>query len=620
MKKISNYLLICTLILFSSFSNRGVAQNTCTAQAPSQVAVGQQFEYQIMVNNQASEITPINLSDFDVLGGPMVMSRTNINIVNGKTVNVSSFSYSYVLSAKKEGTFTIPATNVKVNNKILQTNPVTIKVVKGNPRQVPNNTNNNRRQPQGSSPTFNEKDIFINASTSKTNPYVGEQVIITHKLYINSNSNAKIAPVKVEIPSQNGLWSYTLGDPNSKGQLPSEVIDGKKYLVFEIRKTAVFPQKSGEITVTPLEMSLKAYISVFQSTGDPFFDQFMGGLQSSKEIPLNIKSSSIKLNVKELPTKNQPPNFNGITGNYNIKSLLSRNKLKTNDATNLTITISGSGNIQYIDHPEINFPPEFDVSDPKITDNINTKGNNVSGTRIFEYVIIPRTEGNYTIPAPSLTFFDLQSNSYKTITGTPFTIEVEKGTGSNQSTSTGNQKNIKILGKDIRYIKTKIPKFQLIQKNNIFGTPIYYSSFIILIILFISILILRRNQIEYHSNTALLKNKRAHKVAQINLKNAYQLLNLNQKDLFFIEISRALWGYVSNKYRIPLAQLSMENVEVLLKNKGISETIILSFLETLQLCEYARFAPDDNSTIMKEMYEKALAFILKNESINKNEQ
>jgi hypothetical protein len=617
MKTLVNYLLFCTLFILSSFSNQSLAQNSCTAKAPAQVAVGENFRYEISVSNEDSKILTTDFSNFNVLSGPGTTSSFSFSNINGKTTQNTTLTFTYVLAAKKTGNFTIGPASVKVGKNTIKSNPVTIQVVQGNP-QTHQNSQGNRQQ--GNLPSFNSKDVFIKAFASKNNPYQGEQVIITHKLYIGASVNGGFRIDNINIPSQNGLWSYTLGDPNKQSAQTTEVVEGKRYSVFEIRKTAVFPQKTGEITVTPMEMKFMGRVIYTQKTGDPFFDQFYGGTQRAQDYTLDIKSNSIKLNIKELPKANQPENFTGITGSYSIKSLLSRDKLKANDATNLTITISGSGNLQYIDNPGITFPEGMDVSEPKITDNINTKGNSVSGSRIFEYVIIPRNEGSFTIPAPLLTFFNIQNNTYKTITGNSFKLTVEKGNGDNQLTASGNQKNIKFLGKEIRFIKSTKPKFKAVEDTHFFGSPFYYSFFVVFSILFILILIIRKNQIEYHSNSALIQNKRAHKVACKNLKNAQKLLQLNQKDPFYIEISRALWGYVSHKYQIPLAQLSIENIENKLKTKGISDSTIHSFIETLQLCEYARFAPDDNAQMMHEMYEKALQFILKNESIHKKEQ
>lgn len=612
MKKLSNYLLFTCLYLFSGFLNPINAQTTCVATAPSQVRVGQPFNYTVTLNEKASQISSINFNGFNVLNGPNTGYSSSLSSVNGRTTQTTSYTYSYTLSAKGEGTYTIPPSTFKVNNTTIKSNAVTINIIKGEPQ------NQNRRGNQQNVSKFNEKDVFIRASATKTNPYIGEQVIITHKLYIGPSVNGGYRVDNINIPSQSGLWSYTLGDPKANTAQTTEVIDGKRFIVYEIRKTAVFPQKAGEITVTPMEMKFVARVVTQQSSGDPFFDQFFGN-QSARDYELNLNSNKVILNVKPLPISSQPDNFSGLTGNFTIKALISRDQLKTNDATNLTITVSGTGNIQHIESLNIDFPSGLDVSDPKITDNINTKGTTISGTRIFEYVIIPRNVGSFTIPAATFSYFDLTSNSFKTISSESFSIKVEKGTGDNSVyTNSSNQKNIKILGNDIRYIKTNKSELKPKLLVPFFGSTLYFTLILIPILMGIILIIIRRKQIEYYSNIALVKNKRAHKLAQKRLINGLKLLKTNHIDLFYIEISRALWGYLSDKYHIPLSQLSLENVENILTEKGIANEIVQQFIETLQQCEYARFAPGDKTLLMNEMYQKALDFILYNESVVNN--
>jgi hypothetical protein len=300
-------------------------------------------------------------------------------------------------------------------------------------------------------------------------------------------------------------------------------------------------------------------------------------------------------------------------GNFTLSSSLSRAQLKANDATNLTVTISGTGNLQHIDALDIEFPADFDVAEPRVTDNINTKGNSVTGSRIFEYVIIPRNEGNFTIPKATFSFFDPQSNTYKTIATQEFSLQIEKGSGQTAVTTTSLQKDIKVLGNDIRFIRTS--HFNLKPVGAVFfGSLQYYAALLLPILLLFIFIIIWRKQIETRSNVALMRHKKASKVARKSLKTARKLLEEKNKELFYIEISRALWGYLSDKYHIPVSQLSMENVVAKLNQLSISAQIIENFVETLQQCEFARFAPGDSSEIMQEMYQRAAEFILRNET------
>jgi hypothetical protein len=415
------------------------------------------------------------------------------------------------------------------------------------------------------------------------------------------------------MPTQSGLWSYTLGDPNAENVAKVEVLNGKKYQVHEIRRTADFPQKTGEVTVTPMELDFTAGVITQQSSGDPFFDRFFGGRQNAQNYKIDIKSNAVQLNVKPLPQNNKPENFSGLAGSFTISSSLSRAQLKANDATNLTVTISGTGNLQHIDPLDIGFPLDFDVTEPRVTDNINTKGSSVTGSRIFEYVIIPRNDGTFTIPKAAFAFFDPQTNTYKTLYTQEFTLQIEKGSGQTAVSTSSLQKDIKVLGNDIRFIRTS--NFNLKPVGVLFfGSSQYYAALLLPILLLFIFILIWRKQIETRSNVALMRHKKASKVARKNLKTAKKLLVEKNKEQFYIEISRALWGYLSDKYRIPVSQLSMENVVAKLMQLNVPAQTIDNFAETLQQCEFARFAPGDSSEIMQELYQRASEFILQNET------
>lgn len=606
--------IISILLLFLLGSFNIYAQNSCVAKAPAQVAVGQSFRYTLTIDDKDAKVKNVSFPNFKLLQGPSQSTSSNISIINGQMSRSETVTYTYYLAAEKEGKFTIPSVTVATKNKQMKSNTVTIQVVTGNANSTQGQNGGRQqgqRQAQGQPPTgFNKDDVFVKAFCSKTNPYLGEQITVTYKLYSPYDGYVNSAT----LPQQANLWAYEL-EPSNKNQQPStEVINGKRYIVSEIKKTALFPQKSGEITITPMELDMTVRVITRSSTGDPFFDNFFGGMSQANDFHISVKSNSIKLNVKPLPSQDIPDNFNDVVGNFKINALLSRNKLRANDATNLTITVSGSGNIQYIDNLTLNFPPDFDVSEPIITDKINKNSNTITGSRIFEYTLIPRSAGEFTINPITFSYFDIQSKTYKSISTESFNIEVEKGENTGVTTIANNQKDIKVLDKDIRYIKTS--KLNLHKQTSpFFNTPIYHLIMLLPLLLFIILLIIWRKRTEYINNTELVKNKRALKVAKKSLNNAHKLLLENRSTEFYIEISRALWGYLSDKYHIPLSQLSIDNVEKKLSEKGITEENIQSFIQTLNQCEFARFAPSgDTSTQMKEMYDQALQSILKNES------
>ncbi len=600
-------MLILLLLLFSGFSL--TAQVTCSASAPPRVEVGQSFQYTVTLNTQPSRITGIDFAHFRVASGPQSTSSSQSTYANGQVQHTQSFSYTYILIAEKEGSFVIPGTEFVVNGDKIKSNNVTVTVVpagKGGSRQQSGNSQSTQSAP----PEVGKNDVFVRGYASKSNPYQGEQVIITYKLYISpifSGSNIN----NVNLPSQADLWSYQLGDPNSPAPRTTEVVNNKQYTVFEIRQQAVFPQKSGEIIISPMEMDFTGAIAYHAQGGGSIWDQLFGGGYRTQDYQLKLVSNSIKLNVKQLPANKVPGSFNGMVGNFNIKSSLSRNELKANDATNFTVTISGSGNIQHIEALNIAFPADFDVTDPKITDNISHTHLGVTGSRTFEYVIIPRSQGDFTIPVAEFSYFDLKSGSYKTLLTEEYQLKIEKSDGESTSATTfSNQKDIKVLDRDIRFIKTSGNAYRK-STAPFFASSWYFIFLLAPILIFILFLIIVRKQIEAKKNIILTKDKKANKVARKRLKTAHKLLTGDDTEAFYIEISKVLWGYMSDKFHIPLSQLSIETVEGRLQKKGLVQDSIQEFINTLQQCEFARFAPGDPEKLKYEMYDLTHDFITK---------
>ena len=607
MKFYSNALHLFLVFFISSLTISSYAQS-CKATAPERVAVGQNFNYSIVLDEKATQILAVALDQFSVLAGPNQSFSSSTSYINGQVTQSTTYTYSYTLQAKKTGTFTIAGAVVNVGGKKLKTNAITITV-----SDAPASAN----QPRGSSAAtpsadmhLDKNSVFVKAFISNSSPYEGEEVVVTHKIYISDQINGGYQITGVNQPTQNGFWAYTLGDPQAQPPQSVETIDGKRYTVFEIRKTALYPQKSGYLTVSPLEVDFVGRI-VYRVQTNNIWDDFFGGGQRVKDEEFKLKSNSLQLQVKKLPEANKPADFSGIVGQFDMTAKVNRSELKENEALNFTMTLTGKGNLQHIDKLQIHFPSEFDVFDPQINDNIHTTGNYVNGSRTFEYVIIPRTEGTFTLGPASFSFFDPKTKSYKTLSTDSFTIQVAKGSGeSGISTSITHQRDIKVLGNDIRFIKTEGRVFHPIQ-GAFFLTPLYFAILLLPLLIFVLFIVIWRKKIEEQRNLALHKNKRANRVAKKRLKRANKLLINKEKDAFYVEISQVLWGYMSDKFHIPLAQLSMDSVEERLKGKNIDEESIRDFLATLENCEYARFAPGDSSEMMHNLYNLSLQFITK---------
>jgi hypothetical protein len=583
------------------------------ASAPDRVSVGEQFRLTYTSNERISSIDIPKFQNFTLLSGPQTSSSSSMQIINGQMTSNSSYTWIYILQADKEGTFDIPGANMLVKGKNMRTNSLRIQV---SAAPASSNQQGGSQGQSSQSQPFNKNDFFIKAFVSNTNPYTEEQVIIHYKLYLSTQAQRYQASIR-KLPSSTGLWTYDLNDKNAQPTQTTETINGKKYHVMDLYSLAVFPQKSGKLSISPLEVQTIVQIVVQRqqrsdNPWDMFFnDPFFGGGRV-QNIELELKSDPITLHVKELP-KNKPSDFSGLVGNFSMKASLSRDKLSTDDATNYSITISGNGNIQHIEAPEITFPSDFDVHEPNIMDNIQKGANGVSGSRTFEYVIIPRNPGDFVIPLATFSYYDKTKKQYVTLKTNEIPLKVEKGKGqSGQYYSSSNKKNVQIVGTDIRYIKTTDTQLKT-KHNAFFLTPLYWLLLFLPFIGFVLFVILLRKQIENKKNMAKIKDKKASKLARKRLQKAEKYLKSGNNEQFYVEISQALWGYISDKFHIPLVELSLDTTRRKLEERQLKTELIDECMNVLNQCEYARFAPSSDITTQM-LYEMSFRFITKIEN------
>ncbi len=604
-KIIFTYIVIAVSSLLTVYAQDYQA----SASAPSHVVVGQRFNLTYTCNEKATINLP-NIQDFTLLGGPQVSSNSSIEIINGRMSRSSTYSYTYVLQAVKEGSFEIPAAVAVINGKNIRTNQVTIHVGAGNIQQNQQQTQRGQTQTPANT-QLNKEDFFIKAYASTTNPYVGEQVVVNYKLYLPAQVHRYQASIKKN-PSSIGFWTYDLSDPQAEPVQTNETVNGKQYTVIDLYSIAVFPQKSGRLTISPLEIQTIIQIPVQQQRSNDPWDMFFnnpffgGGRMQNVELP--ISSNSVSFTVKKLP-ENSPKHFSGLVGDFKLTTSLSRDVLSANDATNYKVTISGKGNIQHIETPDIVFPSDFEVQDPIITDNIQKRKQGVYGSRTFEYVIIPRNQGKFTIPAVLFSYYDKAKKRFISLESDEHKLKITKGKDSQaQLYNSSNKKNVRILGNDIRFIKTNQTNFHT--PPVFLKLPLYWIIFSLPLLLFILFVIFRRKQIKERQNISLQKDKKASKMARKRLQKAEKLLKTNNQEQFYIEISKALWGYVSDKFHIPLVELSLDTARTKLEERKLNPIYIDEFLSALNLCEYVRFAPGSDLTPQK-MYETAFEFITK---------
>ncbi|HEY4327640.1 MAG TPA: BatD family protein [Mucilaginibacter sp.] len=563
-----------------------------------EVGTGEQFQIDFSVNGNADGFTPPNFNGFQVLSGPNV--STSMTSINGSTT--MSNSYSYILTPIKEGEFTIGSATAIVSGRKLSTNAIKIKVVKGRPApqnsQVQNGPDGGVTQ---GNPAEISKSLFIRAIVDKNSVYQGEKINLSYRLYtrfdIEQNQLDKL-------PDLNGFWNEDLKNQQQQVQMHVEVYKGLRYSVADIKQTILFPEHSGNLTIDPLGMTFIVRVPV---QSHDVMEQFFGG--SFKEEKVKIKSAPVIIHVKPLPEVGKPDSFTGAVGNFNIQASVDKTELKANDALNYKVKVSGSGNIKLLKTLSTNFPADFEKYDPKITDTLNESESGVSGCRFYNYLLIPRHQGDFTIEPLKFSYFNPATNKYITLSTKAFHIKVNKGTSESNVTafSDVDKQDIKALGNDVRYIKTE-DKELIKQGDEFFGSFGYYLLLLLGPVLCYVAYVYRKWTIKNNSDLAKVKNRRAGKIAAKHLASAQKQLSANNTKGFYEDIFKGLYGYLSDKLNISYANLDRETILSELKARSLKELLINQLVDTLDLCEMARYAPVTHIS-QQEVFEKAKGII-----------
>ena len=596
---------------------------TLTVSAKKQVMVGERFQVVFSANADGRNFTAPSFEGFTVVGGPFTSTSSSIQMVNGSVTRTTTNSYTFALQAYKEGTFRVGPASLNVKGTKITSEPFDIKVVPDDgshaaPSGGGASSGQSQAQQNTNDPQVSGKDLFLRVVPSKKSAYVGEQVVLTYKLY----TKVPVSSLSVvKAPSYAGFWTKDISD-NTGGTLrqSSEYINGIEYTSAEIQKVVVAPQRAGKLTLDPMVIECIAQIrreNNRQRSMDPFEEFFNDPFfnRNITNVKKELTSNSFVLEVKSLPEANKPASFAGAVGNYNFKSDIDMTELKTNEAFTLTYTVSGTGNIELLQMPEPVFPPDFEVYDPKITTSTDVTANGLSGTKKAEYLVIPRRAGSFTVPAVEFSFFNPSNGAYQTLSSKPYEIQVEKGRDDEGGgIYASNQEDIKYLGNDIRHIMTGDPHLRP-QRSAFFGSSAYYVALLALLLAFILLLILLKNREKMEKDTAATRNRKADKVARGRLKRAAQFLKEKDQDKFYVEMSQALWGYIADKLGIERSKLSMDTVSETMKEKSVPDELTQQFVDTLNSCEFARFAPGSAEEKMDDLYQRGIEVISKAEKV-----
>lgn len=598
------YLLVVSLMMITW----AVSAQTLTANAPSQVQNGENFRLTYTVNTS-------NASDFrigeipealEIITGPYTSEQSNFQMVNGHTSSSSSITYTYILCANKNGSFTIPAARVHANGKTITSNPLKVTVSgkaagTGNAPKM-HDDYDDRPQMRAAGTPISGSDLFIKVSANKQRVHEQEPILLTYKVY----TLVDLTQLEGKMPDLTGFHSQEVKMPQQKS-FHIESVNGRNYRCVTWSQYVMYPQMTGDLEIPSI--TFNGTVIQQNRNVDPF-EAFLNGGSGYVEVKRSIKAPGLKIHVDPLPKR--PDNFSGGVGKFNISGQLNKTEVKANDPITVRVVVGGVGNLKLIKQPVVNFPKDFDKYDPKVTDKTKLTANGVEGNMIYDFLAVPRNQGKYTIPPVEFTYYDVAANAYKTIKTQAFELEVEKGDG-NGGTAVDftDEKN-----QDIHAIKTG----KVVRKDAaslFFGSASYWIVLALLLAAFIALMIIFRRRAIENADIVKMRGKKANKVANKRLRAAHKLMVAGKQGEFYDEVLRALWGYMGDKLNIPVSELSHDNIADKLAEHHVDEQTVNTFIEALDECEFERYAPGDAAGNMNKTYESAATAIEKIEEVMK---
>lgn len=610
-----NFRILALLFMLSTANcQSSTAQAKFYASAPKSVPQNSNFQLSFTIENgNGTNLKPPSVSDFQILGGPN--TSTSMQWVNG---NVSqSVTYNYILRPKNQGTFKIGKASIVVSGVTMESNELTIQVTAPVAQQQAqqrrqrnpfdpfddpffNGGEPEEEEPQATSGDLEKQlkdEVFVKLIVNKNSAYKGEMLTASYRLYFRQNLSGFNV---TKAPSFDGFWSQEVElDPQRKPSV--ENINGKQYNTVDILRYNLYPQRAGTLPVAGCEVSTVAQV---QLRSRSVFD-FFGRVQ---QVPLTLKTSSVNVNVKELPENGKPADFAGAVGKYKFETSLSSKDAKTDEPITYSLKISGTGNLKFVDAPVLIFPQEFEVYDPKIKENISNGAEGMSGTKQYDYLVIPRQPGDYTIEPKTFSWFDPSASRYFTTNSPEFTVKVtgepSKNANANVPGEVIAKEEVSLVGQDIRYIKTNTPKFE--KGNPFFGSAGFVAMYSAPFLLFIGFMVAKRRNEDLAADVIGTKRRRALKLAKKRLSLAAKHLAKTDKKNFYDEVSRATWGYLGDKLNIDMAELSKDNVEEKLLARNAKAETISKLKSLLNTCELALYAPIGEGGEMKQNFDTAM--------------
>lgn len=584
-----------------------VHAQTLSVHAPSHVQTGENFRLTYTVNTQnVGEFHVGNIPEgLEIITGPYTSSQSSFQMVNGHTSSSSSITYTFIICATKAGSYTISPAHINAGGKNIASHAAKITVSgaapsnNGAPRM---HEDRDDRQAHNAGSSIGEGDLFIRVSANKHRIHEQEPVVLTYKVY----TLVDLTELEGKMPDLTGFHTQEVKLSPQKS-FHNEVVNGRNYRCVTWSQYVMFPQMTGKLEIPSI--TFNGTVVQQNRNVDPF-EAFFNGGSGYIEVKRSIKAPGVTIQVDPLPQK--PAGFSGGVGHFNISAQLDKTTVKANDPATLRVVISGIGNLKLIKEPVVAFPKDFDKYDAKITDKTKLTPNGVEGNMIYDFLVVPRNQGKYTIPAIEFIYYDTSSNSYKTIKTQPFELIVEKGDGSNASANYATAKD-----EDIHPIKTGKMKITGAE-GMFFNSTNYWLILCLLIAAFIVLLVVFRKRAIENADIVKLRSKKANKVATKRLRKADKLMRQNHYGEFYDEVLRALWGYVGDKLNIPVSELSRDNISERFHEHNVDEETITKFVGAIDECEYARYAPGDAAGNMNKTFTSAMSAITQIEDSMKN--
>ena len=603
MKKIGWYLMI--MVFLMGYQVRVAAQQI-SVSAPTHVSAGENFRVAYTINaRDVEEFRMGGVPDaLEVIAGPYTSQQSSYQMINGHTSSYSSYTITYTLYAAKNGSFTIGASHALVGGRKLTSRAVKITVsghaARGNGAPAMHGQDDyDQPRMKAAGSAISGSDLFIKVSASKKSVHEQEPILLTYKVY----TQVELTQLEGKMPDLKGFHTQEVQLPQQK-TFHTEMVNGRPYKCVTWSQYVMYPQMTGKLEIPSI--TFKGIVVQQNRNVDPM-EAFFNGGSGYVEVHKDIKAPGITLLVSPLPQR--PANFSGGVGKFNISACLDKKEVKAGEPITLRVIVGGIGNLKLLKQPTVNFPKDFDKYDAKVTDKTRLTANGVEGNMVYDFLAVPRNQGDYTIPAVEFTYYDTSINGYKTIKTQPYKIHVDKGEGSSAS----DQADFADQDKDIHALK--LGKSELHDFDDMFfGSFGYWTSLLIPLVAFVVLLVVFRHRAIENADIVKMRSNKASKIATKRLRKANQLMLQGKQAEFYDEVMRALWGYMSYKLNMPAEQLNRDNIREKLAIHFVGDSTVEKFTSALDECEFERYAPGDPTGNMNRTFVSAMTAIMEIEN------